>query len=59
MIFFFLDSRKPHLRKVHFVGPGERVKPRLSQAFIRGARPDSNLRLAMEISSFLLLRYAF
>jgi hypothetical protein len=45
MIFFY--SRKPHPRKVHFEGPGERVKPRLSQAFTRGARPDSNSRPVM------------
>jgi hypothetical protein len=42
ILFFFLDSRKPTLQKAHFVGPDERVKPRLSQTLTRGARPDSN-----------------
>jgi len=40
------------------MGPGERVKPRLSQALTRGARPDSNLRPAVQISSPLPSRYA-
>ena len=57
-LFFFLDSRKPHPRKAHFVGPGKRVKPRLSQALTRGARPDSNSRPAMQISNSLSSRHA-
>jgi len=40
------------------VGPGEGVKPRLSQALTRGARLDSNLRPAVQISNPLPLRYA-
>jgi len=43
---------------VHFVGSGERFKPRLSQALTRGARPDSNSRSAVQISSPLPSRYA-
>jgi len=39
------------------VGPGERVKPRLSQALTRGAHPDSNSRPAVHISSLLPSRY--
>jgi hypothetical protein len=56
--FFFLDSRKPTSRKVHFVGSGERVKPRLSQTLTRGACPDSKKRPAVQISSPLSSRYA-
>jgi hypothetical protein len=56
-IFFFLDLRKSHPRKVYFVSPGERIKPRLSQALTRGARRDSNSRPAVQISSPLPLRY--
>jgi len=40
------------------VGPGEGVKPRLSQALTRGARPDSNSRPAVQISNPLPSRYA-
>jgi len=40
------------------VGPGEQVKPQLSQALTRGARPDSNSRPAIQISSPLPSRYA-
>jgi len=40
------------------VGLGEGVKPRLSQALTRGARPDSNSRPAMQISNPLPSRYA-
>jgi hypothetical protein len=40
------------------VGPGEEVKPRLSQALTRGARPDSNSRPAVQISNPLPSRYA-
>jgi len=43
-IFFFWIRGNSILRKAHFVGSGERVKPRLSQALTRGARPDSNSR---------------
>jgi len=40
------------------VGPGEWVKPRLSQALTRDARPDSNSRPVVQISSPLPSRYA-
>jgi len=40
------------------VGPGEGVKPRLSQALTRGARPDSNSRPAVQIPNPLPSRYA-
>jgi len=43
--------------KTYFVGPNERVKPRLFQALTRGARPDSNSRPAVQISSTLPSRY--
>jgi hypothetical protein len=33
------------------MGPGERVKPQLFQVLIRGARPDSNSRPAVQISN--------
>jgi hypothetical protein len=39
------------------MGSGERVKFRLSQTLTRGARPDSNSRPAIQISSHLPLRY--
>jgi hypothetical protein len=58
MDIFFLDLRKPHPWKAHFVGLGERVKPRLSQALTRGARHDSNSRPAVQISNLLPSRYA-
>jgi hypothetical protein len=38
-------------RKVYFVGSSKRVKSRLFQAFTRDARPDSNLRPAVQISN--------
>jgi hypothetical protein len=41
------------------VGSDKRVKLQLSQVFTRGARPDSNSRPTMQISSPLLSRYAF
>jgi len=40
------------------MGPDERVKPRLSQALTRGARPDSNSKPAVQISRFLPSHYA-
>jgi len=40
------------------VGPDEGVKPQLSQALTRDARPDSNSRPAMQISNPLPSRYA-
>jgi hypothetical protein len=55
---FFFDSRKPHPWKAYFVGPGERVKPRLFQALTRGTRPDSNSRPTVQISSPLPSRHA-
>jgi hypothetical protein len=42
---------------VHFVGPGEEIKPRLFQTLTRSARPDSNLRSAVQISNPLPSRY--
>jgi hypothetical protein len=57
-ILFFLIRGNPTSRKAHFLGPGERVKPRLSQALTRGARPNSNSRLAVQISSPLPSRHA-
>jgi hypothetical protein len=56
-IFFFWIRGNPTSRKAYFVGPGERVKPRLSQVLTRGARPDSNSRPAVEILSPLSSRY--
>jgi len=40
------------------MGLGEGIKFQLSQALIRGARLDSNSRLAVQISNPLPLRYA-
>ena len=57
LFFFFWIRRNPTSRKAHFVGPGERIKPRLSQALTRDARPDSNSRLAVQILSLLPSRY--
>jgi hypothetical protein len=56
--FYFWIRGNLTSRKAHFVGSGERVKPRLSQAFTRGARPDLNSRPAVQISSSLSLRHA-
>jgi len=56
--FFFWIQGNPTSRKVHFVGSGERVKPRLSQTLTRSACPDSNSRPAVQISSPLSSRYA-
>jgi len=56
--FFFWIRGNPTSRKAHFMGPGERVKPRLSQALTKGARPDSNSRPAVQISSPLSSRHA-
>jgi len=39
LFFWIRENLIP--RKAHFVGPGEGVKPRLSQSLTRGARPDS------------------
>jgi len=58
LAFFFLFEETSLPRKAHFVGPDEGVKPWLSQALTRGARPDSNSRPAMQISNPLLSRYA-
>ena len=52
--FFFLNSRKSHLPKTYYMGPGKRVKPRLSQALISSARPNSNLK-----GTYLLTRPTF
>ena len=56
--FFFWIQGNPALRKAYFVGPGERVKSRLFQTLTRGARPDSNSRPTVQISSSLPSRYA-
>jgi hypothetical protein len=48
---FFWIRGNLTLRKAHFVGPGEGVKPRLSQALTRDARLDSNSRPAVQISN--------
>jgi len=55
---FFWIRGNPTSRKAHFVGSDERVKPQLSQALTSGARPDSNLRPAVQISNPLPSRYA-
>jgi len=57
VIFFLFEETSTH-QKAHFVGSGEGVKPRLSQALTRGARPDSNSRPVMQISNPLPSRYA-
>jgi hypothetical protein len=49
MKFFFFIRGNSTPRKAYFVGLGERVKPRLSQALIRDARPDLNSRFAVHI----------
>jgi hypothetical protein len=49
--FFLFIRRNSTPWKAYFVGLGERVKPRLSQVLTRGARPDSNSRPAVQISS--------
>jgi len=56
--FFFWIRGNLTSWKAHFVSLGEQVKLRLSQALTRGARPDSNTRPAMQISSSLSSRYA-
>jgi len=56
--FFFWIRGNLTLRKAYFVGSGERVKPRLSQALTRDARPDSNLRPAVQTSSLLSSCYS-
>jgi hypothetical protein len=58
LIFFFWIRGNPTPQKAHFMGPGEQVKPRLFQALTRGARPDSNSRPDVQISSPLSSRYA-
>jgi len=55
--FFFWIRGNLTSRKAHFVGPGEGVKPRLSQVLTKGARPDSNSRPAVQISNPLPSRY--
>jgi hypothetical protein len=55
--FLFWIRGNPTFLKAHFVGSGERVKPRLFQALIRNARLDSNSRPAIQISSSLPLHY--
>jgi len=56
--FFFGFEETSSPRKVYFVGSGEGVKPRLSQALTRGARLDSNSGPAVQISNPLPSRYA-
>jgi len=48
---FFWIRGNLTLRKEYFVGPDEGVKPRLSQALTKDARPDSNSRPAVQISN--------
>jgi hypothetical protein len=55
--FFFWNRENSSPWKAHFVDPGERVKPRLSQTLTRVAHPDSNSRPAVQISSPLPSRY--
>ena len=55
---FFLIQGNSTSRKAHFVGSGERVKSRLSHGLTRGARPDSNSRLTVQISISLSSRHA-
>jgi hypothetical protein len=55
---FFLIRGNPTSRKAHFVGSGERIKSRLSHALTRGARPDSNSRFTVQISTSLLSCHA-
>ena len=49
MKFFFFIRGNSTPRKAYFMGSGERVKSRLSQALTRGARPDLNSRSAVQI----------
>ena len=58
IFFFFWIRGNPTPQKAHFVGPGERAKPWLSQTLTRGARPNSNSRPAMQISNPLPSRFA-
>jgi len=57
--FFFFGFKETPPSKNVLVSPGERLKPRLSQALTRDARPDSNSRPAVQISNPLSLRHAF
>jgi len=57
-ISFFFIRENSILQKTHFVGLNERVKLRLSRALTRDARPDSNSRPVVHISSPLPSRYA-
>jgi hypothetical protein len=54
MFFFFWIQGNSISWKAHFVGSGERVKPRLSHTLTRGACPYSNSRPAVQFSSSLL-----
>jgi hypothetical protein len=54
--FFFWIRGNFTLRKAYFVGSGEEAKPRLSQALIRGVRPNSNSKPVVQISNPLLSR---
>jgi len=55
--FFFGFEETSPPQKAYFVGPGEGVKPRLSQALTRGACPDLNSRPAVQISNPLPSHY--
>jgi len=57
-LFFFWIRGNLTPRKAHFVGLGEGVKPRLSQALTIDARPNLNSRPAVQISNSLPSRYA-
>jgi len=50
ILFYFIQGN-PIFWKAYIVGSGEQVKLRLSQALIKDARPDSNSRSAVQISS--------
>jgi hypothetical protein len=54
--FFFFEFVETQAR---FVDPDKRVKSWLFQALIRGARPDSNSRPAVQISSYLRIYFLF
>jgi hypothetical protein len=55
--FFFWIRENFTLQKEHFMDSGERIKPRLSQAFTRNACPDLNLKLAVQILNSLSSHY--
>jgi hypothetical protein len=52
--FFGFEETSPP-RKAYFVGSGEEVKPRLSQALTRNTHPDSNSKPVVPGSCLTLL----